>query len=124
MKFSFATALAVLSGLDYAEAGTTFFAQCPKAGTDYQTVQGLSLANYAGRWYEIQRDREFVWETMATCATATYTLKDEAAGKISVVNRAYAWWWFFSYYSFEGEAYCKTQGKCSVGFFGPAKTFD
>ena len=67
-----------------------------------------------GRWYEIARDNESQSEWMAECTTASYTKKDN--GDIAVTNRAWYWYFFFSYFSIDGTARCQTGGKCFVNF--------
>ena len=93
------------------EAYTTLFKTCPT--TTIPTKNPFDLSAYAGRWYEIQHDVDFIPEWMAECPTATYTSRSD--GNIDVSNRCWTWWTFFSYQKTEGQAKC-ADGKCFVNF--------
>ena len=89
----------------------------PGACPSFTRVKNFNADAYLGRWFEFRRDAGTIFELMADCVTATYALK--ANGNISVKNRAWYWFFFFSYYEIEGEAACFPsggEGGCQVNF--------
>ena len=93
-----------------ASAGFSF-GSCP---TGYSTEPNFDASQYVGTWYEYQRDRDTAFEQTSECVTATYTA--QADGDITVKNRGQYWGFLWQYISVEGEARCKTDGKCYVSF--------
>ena len=66
---------------------------------------------YVGKWYEQKAD--FFWS--GECTTATYTAMPNT--DIEVKNRAWFWWFFFTYFTLTGSATCDTrQAECWVTF--------
>ena len=79
------------------EAGDTLFnPTCPSVTVDPVFLPAI----YTGLWYEIQRDGSTSFEWMADCTTAKYTAQSD--GTIEVRNRAWYWYYFFSYYEVKG----------------------
>ena len=53
----------------------------------------------------------------STCTTTAWEVNDAAAGTYKHKNRGAFWWWFFgSYFIYEGQAKCATTGRCTVDF--------
>ena len=102
MKFSLLAMIAALN-IDGAEAGRSR-GSCKS----FPTQQNFSGEKYQGRWYDVASD---FWLGVP-CTTADYLMKDN--GDLSVFNRGYAWWYFFSYFTAEGAARCSSDGKCRV----------
>ena len=90
-----------------------------------QSVSNFDRKAYLGRWYEVVRDKDTSFEWMGKCVTADYG--DEPYGLVSVTNRAWFWWWFFSYQKFTAIAKSTSttgQGDIMVGFtFGSKEEF-
>lgn len=49
--------------------------------------QNFDAAEYAGKWYEIERSENLPFEKDAQCVLARYTVRDD--GKLGVVNSQY-----------------------------------
>ena len=80
-------------------------------------VKNFNGDAYTGKWHEFRRDSGTIYELMAECTTATYTLKGN--GNLEVKNRAWYRYYFFSYYEIIGEARCfdsGQEGACYVNF--------
>ena len=92
------------------QATTTLFGKCPTP----PTIQTFFPNLYLGTWYEIARDQWIPFELMATCTTATYT--NNSDGTIGVTNRAWYWYYFFSYNVASGKAGIASPGKLTVSF--------
>ena len=108
MKFMFIIAI-VLGTI----SSKTSPGKCPST----TQVKNFNADAYLGRWYEFRRDAGTPYEWMADCVTATYGLKEN--GNVRVANRAWYWWFFFSYYEIVGEANCNASGErgaCYVNF--------
>ena len=93
MKF-FATALAAILGTTDARMG---FGACP---TDI-TFQTIDQDQFAGTWYEVQRDALFPMELGAECVTSVY--KKNAEGGMDYFYRGYYWSMFFQYMGVGGS---------------------
>ena len=122
MKLIGTAAVAAMVG--NAEATLTWGGKCRVPGTDYTTQPNLDISRYLGRWYEIQRDKDTEFEWTGSCNTATYSSSDIAGGKVTVKNRMWVWWWFFTYNDANGKAQCKSDGKCNVTFSGDPKPIE
>lgn len=97
---------------------------CPifKPDTTREDTKDFEVADYAGTWYEIKRDKDVWYEKDTTCVTATYTynpkwwkpypvrvnnrntMSDDVGGEIS---------------SSDGRAWarCNKKGNCHVKFW-------
>ena len=105
MKFSSLSLLAIAP----VSSKVTFGENCPTSGI--QTMVEFDKSRYVGTWYVWKDDHPF----SSPCQTATY--KALPNGDISVSNRGWFWWFFFSYFSVNGSARCPyTNGKCWVTF--------
>ena len=68
----------------FQEAMAVFLkADCPKV----PTVEKFDAKRYAGKWYEVVRDKNIPFMKGASCTTAKYTLGED--GDIDVTNRAF-----------------------------------
>ena len=94
------------------------FVGCSGVPEGASPVQGFTLENYLGKWYEIARlDHSF--ERGLSNVTAEYSLRDD--GGVRVINRGFKtarnkW------QEAEGKAYFvegTSTGKLKVSFFGP-----
>ena len=56
---------------------------CP----EFEPMTGVDLKRYAGRWYEIVRDRATPFELLMSCVTADYSIEDD--GTLGVTNSGY-----------------------------------
>ena len=86
---------------------------CPKVSN----VKNFNADAYVGRWYEYRRDSDNIFELWGECVTATYGILSN--GNVSVKNRLWLWYLFFSYYDITGEAKCNptgSEGSCYVNF--------
>ena len=101
---------ASLGLLTSAQALQTWFDwDCP---TSYTSQSSFDKSRYLGRWYEIYRDQYTGFEWLGECGTATYTARDD--GDIDIANRGWFPWWFFTYYTAEGQARPSSEGKAEL----------
>merc|ERR1711976_111513 len=88
------------------------FGGCPK---DVTVKQGFDIAQYMGRWYEIERIPT-IYQTGQYCVFATYTLQDD--GHVEVINAGLDK--NGEEVSIVGDAVCSNEqepAKCGVRFF-------
>ena len=104
MKFSL---LALASGTS---ALVTLGEKCPD--TPIPVMTGFDKAKYTGLWFVQKSDFRGV---EGECTAAKYT--EQPNGDITVFNRTWLWFYFFSYFSNSGFVGCPTTtGACAVQF--------
>jgi len=82
--------------------------KCPTS-IPYQT--SFDKTKYIGTWYEQKADFFFSGQ----CTTATYAALPNT--DVEVKNRAWFWWFFFTYFTLTGSATCKdNEAACWVSF--------
>ena len=101
----------LLTASQVADAKVTWFAACPKEGTDGDFNAASAIAP-AGKLYEIQEGKGD--EDTTTCNTANWEVVDAAANSYKVTKRGVGpWYWPFAYMT-EELITCKDEGSCGM----------
>ena len=80
MKFS----SLLMAAIGAADARMVFFEECPKA-----PYANVDKEKFAGNWYELLRDSDFMFEMGHECTTHQYNLKKD--GSMSLYFSAWMW---------------------------------
>ena len=82
-------------------AGDVWGEKCKKAGVDFQP-KNIDLNQYAGTWYEIQRDVSAWYEFTATCVTGKYAISNWDSNVYDAKFRGFYWMMWWGYQNMDG----------------------